>query len=84
MDQNEAGPFISVVVPVYRDREKLRLCLAALARQSYPDTLYEVLVVDNDAKSAPPFIMRCSSHGGHERGYFASRPRALMRLEIAG
>ncbi|MGB3295624.1 MAG: glycosyltransferase family 2 protein [Phormidesmis sp.] len=37
--------FVSVIVPVFNDAERLRLCLEALKRQTYPD--YEVIVVDN-------------------------------------
>lgn len=40
-------PFISVIVPVFNDPERLRLCLAALERQSWPADGYEALVVDN-------------------------------------
>lgn len=48
-------PFISVIVPVFNDPERLRLCLAALERQSWPESAYEVLVVDNG--STPPTII---------------------------
>lgn len=50
-----AKPFVSVIVPVYNDPARLRLCLAALERQSYPSTLYEVIVIDNasDVPVAP-------------------------------
>lgn len=41
-------PFISVIVPVYRDAGGLALCLAALSRQTYPADRFEVLVVDNE------------------------------------
>ncbi|WP_144865734.1 glycosyltransferase, partial [Hyella patelloides] len=40
-------PFISVIIPVFNDREPLKLCLAALAQQSYPSSQHEVIVVDN-------------------------------------
>lgn len=40
-------PFVSVVIPVYNDRERLELCLAALERQTYRRDRYEVIVVDN-------------------------------------
>lgn len=41
------NPFISVIIPVYRDRDKLETCLNHLANQSYPADRYEVIVVDN-------------------------------------
>src|SRR5690606_20439025 len=45
-------PYVSVIIPVYNDPARLRLCLEALDRQSYPADRYEVLVVDNG--SEPP------------------------------
>lgn len=41
-----AQPRVSVVVPV-RDDPRLSACLAALARQSYPAELVELIVADN-------------------------------------
>jgi glycosyltransferase involved in cell wall biosynthesis len=43
---------VSVVVPAYGGQDKLDLVLAALARQTYPAELTEVVVVDNG--SEPP------------------------------
>jgi glycosyltransferase involved in cell wall biosynthesis len=63
---------VSVVVPAYGGQDKLDLVLAALARQTYPGTLTEVIVVDNG--SEPPLrlpgerpeltrIVRCERPG---------------------
>ncbi|WP_245641806.1 glycosyltransferase family 2 protein [Nonomuraea candida] len=43
---------VSVVIPAYGGQDKLDLVLAALARQTYPAGLTEVIVVDNG--SSPP------------------------------
>ncbi|SDL05800.1 Glycosyl transferase family 2 [Glycomyces sambucus] len=43
---------VSVVVPAFQDQDKLDLVLAALAGQSYPRELIEVVVVDDG--SEPP------------------------------
>ncbi|GGS95761.1 hypothetical protein GCM10010176_044540 [Nonomuraea spiralis] len=43
---------VSVVIPAHGGQDKLELTLAALAAQTYPDHLMEVLVVDDG--SAPP------------------------------
>ncbi|MEV0202847.1 glycosyltransferase [Nonomuraea sp. NPDC050691] len=43
---------VSVIVPAYGGQDKLDLALAALARQTYPAELTEVVVVDNG--STPP------------------------------
>lgn len=40
-------PFVSVVIPVFNDSERLKTCLDALANQTYPKSLYEIIVVDN-------------------------------------
>jgi GT2 family glycosyltransferase len=45
-------PFISVIVPTYDRAKSLEGCLAALARQDYPGSRFEVLVVD-DGSPAP-------------------------------
>ncbi|MBE9213109.1 glycosyltransferase [Plectonema cf. radiosum LEGE 06105] len=39
--------FVSVIIPVYNDSERLKLCLQALENQTYSKDLYEVIVVDN-------------------------------------
>ncbi len=40
-------PFVSVIIPVLNDSERLKICLATLEAQNYPKHLYEVIVVDN-------------------------------------
>ena len=47
-----ACPFVSVIIPVYNDVERLKICLAALENQTYPKDLYEVIVVDNASDEA--------------------------------
>lgn len=44
-----SGSFVSVIIPVFNDATRLKLCLAALENQTYPKSLYEVIVVDNDS-----------------------------------
>ncbi|HAX77406.1 MAG TPA: glycosyl transferase family 2, partial [Cyanobacteria bacterium UBA11372] len=44
--------FVSAIVPVYNDAERLKICLAALENQTYPKYLYEVIVVDNGSDQA--------------------------------
>lgn len=39
--------FVSVLIPVYNDIERLEICLGSLDQQTYPKNLYEVIVVDN-------------------------------------
>ena len=39
--------FVSVIIPVFNDAERLKICLTALEKQTYPQDYYEVIVVDN-------------------------------------
>lgn len=41
------SPFVSVIIPVFNDVERLKICLIALEQQTYPSHLYETIVVDN-------------------------------------
>jgi glycosyltransferase involved in cell wall biosynthesis len=44
---NSEIPFVSVIIPVYNDPIRLKICLQALEDQTYPQHAYEVIVVDN-------------------------------------
>ncbi len=39
---------VSVIIPVYKDDERLPCCLKALDEQTYPKNKFEVILVDND------------------------------------
>ena len=43
-------PFVSVLIPVFNDQERLCLCLKALSNQTYPRDRYEVIVIDNGSE----------------------------------
>jgi glycosyltransferase involved in cell wall biosynthesis len=45
-------PFVSIIIPVLNDAKRLRLCLQALAQQTYPASHYEIIVVDNGSDAA--------------------------------
>jgi cellulose synthase/poly-beta-1,6-N-acetylglucosamine synthase-like glycosyltransferase len=40
-------PFVSVIIPVFNDRDRLKICLQALEKQTYQSELYEIIIVDN-------------------------------------
>ncbi|NJM17451.1 MAG: glycosyltransferase [Richelia sp. RM2_1_2] len=44
---HSSSPFVSVIIPVFNDAERLKICLEAIDVQTYPKSLYEVIVVDN-------------------------------------
>ncbi|MEO0683470.1 MAG: glycosyltransferase family A protein [Cyanobacteria bacterium J06649_11] len=43
------SPFVSIIIPVYNDRDRLEKCLDILENQTYPKESYEVIVVDNNS-----------------------------------
>lgn len=44
-----ATPFVSVIIPVHNDRDRLQQCLKAIYFQTYPYSYYELLVIDNNS-----------------------------------
>lgn len=79
------SPFISVIIPVYNDIARLKLCLQALEEQTYPDECYEVIVVDNN--SLPP-VQISNDIFPHarvivetEKGSYVSRNRGLEQAK---
>jgi glycosyltransferase involved in cell wall biosynthesis len=44
-------PYVSIIIPTYRDWDRLSLCLDALASQTYPRDSFEVIVVNNDPET---------------------------------
>ena len=42
-------PFVSVIIPVFNDNEHLTICLTALEKQTYLQSAYEIIVVDNNS-----------------------------------
>jgi cellulose synthase/poly-beta-1,6-N-acetylglucosamine synthase-like glycosyltransferase len=45
--QTSVQPKVSVIIPARNEAAQLGRCLAALQQQSYPDHLYEIIVVDD-------------------------------------
>jgi glycosyltransferase involved in cell wall biosynthesis len=76
-----ATPFVSVIVPVYNDAARLRLCLEALEKQSYPAPCYEVIVVDNASTEDIKGVVAEYGHAVYALettlGSYAARNRGL-------
>jgi glycosyltransferase involved in cell wall biosynthesis len=82
-------PHVSIIIPVFNQREALGRCLAALERQTYPTDRFEAIVVDNGsdepigAVTAPfPFVRAIceptpGSYAARNRGIEASRGEVL-------
>lgn len=47
-------PFVSIIIPVYKDWERLDLCLNAINQQEYPLEKLEVIVVNNECMKYYP------------------------------
>ncbi|PSN20054.1 glycosyl transferase family 2 [filamentous cyanobacterium CCP5] len=77
--------FASVIIPVYNDAERLKLCLEALAKQSYPDNQFEILVVDNasteDIKSVAEAFPQVVLIHESQPGSYAARNRGIAAAE---
>ena len=84
----DSRPFVSVIVPVYNDAERLLLCLEALEGQTYAPDRYEVIVVDNASTKPVAPLLAAFSHARPEyepaAGSYAARNRGISssRAEI--
>lgn len=74
-------PSVTVVIPVYNDVERLRLCLDALVQQDYPADRMDVVVVDNasttDLRPALPDDDRFVLVEERRKGSYAARNAGL-------
>ncbi|MDB9527127.1 glycosyltransferase [Oscillatoria sp. CS-180] len=76
-------PFVSVIIPVYNDAGRLRLCLAALSTQTYPRSRFEIIVIDNGSdypertKAATASLNRVTVVSEPTPGSYAARNRGL-------
>jgi glycosyltransferase involved in cell wall biosynthesis len=73
--------FVSVIIPVYNDSERLKTCLQALENQTYSKELYEVIVVDNNSEEDIKSIVNQFNQAqiAHEsrRGSYAARNKGI-------
>lgn len=44
-------PYVSVIIPHLNDSSKLKLCIDSLKNQTYPNDLYEIIVIDNGSSN---------------------------------
>jgi len=59
-------PFISVIIPVRNEEERIGKCLSGITQQSYPEHLYEIIVVDDFSEDrtreiVDEFAMKCKN-----------------------
>lgn len=51
---SDSYPYISVIIPTYKDWDRLKHCIDALMLQSYPKDRFEVVVVNNSSRDDFP------------------------------
>ena len=84
-------PVFSVVIPTRNRLDSLRICLAALARQTQPPDTFEVLVADDGSSdgtasflaASPPYPFELRSVRLTGRGAAAARNRAIGEARAA-
>jgi glycosyltransferase involved in cell wall biosynthesis len=75
--------FVSVIIPVFNDAERLKLCLAALAQQTYGRSHFEIIVVDNGSDNPEPIQAAVAPYDNvilavePDPGSYAARNRGL-------
>ena len=45
---------VTIIIPTYKDWERLRLCIDALEQQTYPAEFIQITIVNNAPNSFPP------------------------------
>lgn len=73
--------FVSVIIPVFNDSERLNLCLQALEEQTYPKNLYEIIVIDNASEEEVESVVGRFSQTLYTReskpGSYAARNKGI-------
>ncbi len=77
MNNEQSSPFVSVIIPVFNDADRLKICLDALENQTYPKTLYEVIVIDNASDEAQD-IKGVVAQFGQARATYESLPGSYV------
>lgn len=76
-----ATPFVSIIIPVYNDSERLEKCLRALEQQTFSQSHYEVIVIDNnsteDLKSIVDQFQQASYEFESTVGSYAARNKGI-------
>lgn len=73
---------VSVIIPVYNDSTRLKLCLEALENQTFPSESYEVIVVDNRSSEPVEPVVAAFAHAHYafeeQQSSYAARNRGLQ------
>ncbi len=76
-----SSPFVSVIIPVFNDADRLFQCLKALEKQTYPCDRHEIIVVDNasdhDIKGMSKTFENVTFTYESRTGSYAARNRGI-------
>lgn len=85
LEANTYQQFVSVIIPVFNDSDRLKKCLHALEKQTYPTNLYEVIVVDNasveDIKNVVNNFGQSSIVYESQPGSYAARNKGISQAK---
>lgn len=57
-EYGNSKPLISVIVPVYNRKDKIRACIESLLSQTYPSELTEIIIIDNNSTDGTDRIIQ--------------------------
>jgi glycosyltransferase involved in cell wall biosynthesis len=74
--------FVSVIIPVLNDCDRLEICLNSLEKQTYPKELYEVIIVDNGSdENVEALVKKFAQFAAlayePQRGSYAARNKGI-------
>ena len=76
---------VSVIIPAYNRKDRLKCCLESLFRQDYPQDNFEIIVVDDASTDGTVQMLRVLSGNNHNLRYFSQPhrgPAAARNLGI--
>lgn len=80
--QKKIHPYLTIIIPTYKDWERLQICLDALAMQTYSSVCFEIIVINNDSFTNPPKSLRLPSNATivneDKAGSYAARNKGLQ------
>lgn len=81
---------VSIIIPTYNDWERLSFCICALSKQTFPQNMFEVIVINNNVYDTAPSLFNipnnCKIIAEKVPGSYAARNAGLKiaKGEIIG
>lgn len=73
-------PYVSVIIPIHHDWDRLSLCLEALKNQTYPKRKFEVIIINNAPSNKCPYQRLAKNMkviDEAKRGSYAARNKGI-------